>query len=72
MKRRRLRTRYIPSSGVMVKVKLRRSAGSAKCVFRVDGKSNSVKSRVTRKKEAKSAISETIHDEEREQYLSAL
>lgn len=34
----------IPSSGVMVSVKLRRSAGSGKLVFMVDGRSSSVKS----------------------------
>lgn len=34
----------IPSSGTMVKVKLRRSAGSGKVVFIVDGKSSSVRS----------------------------
>ena len=34
----------IPSSGVMVSVKLRRSAGSGKWVFMVDGRSSSVKS----------------------------
>jgi hypothetical protein len=33
-----------PSSGVIVSVKLRRSAGSGKLVFIVDGKSSSVKS----------------------------
>ena len=34
----------IPSSGVMVSVKLRRSEGSGKLVFMVDGRSSSVKS----------------------------
>jgi hypothetical protein len=34
----------VPSSGVIVSVKLSRSAGSAKWVFIVDGKSSSVKS----------------------------
>ena len=33
-----------PSSGVIVSVKFRRSAGSEKCVFIVDGRSNSVRS----------------------------
>ena len=33
-----------PSSGVIVSVKLRRSAGSGKLVFMVDGRSSSVKS----------------------------
>ena len=36
--------KYLPSSGVMVKVKLRRSVGSGKFVFIVDGRSSSVKS----------------------------
>lgn len=35
---------YIPSSGVIVSVKLRRSAGSGKFVFIVGGRSSSVKS----------------------------
>lgn len=35
---------YAPSSGVMVSVKLRRSAGSGKVVTIVDGRSSSVKS----------------------------
>jgi hypothetical protein len=35
---------YAPSSGVMVKVKFRRSAASGKFVFIVDGRSSSVKS----------------------------
>jgi hypothetical protein len=35
---------YAPSSGVMVRVKLRRSVGSGKFVFIVDGRSSSVKS----------------------------
>jgi hypothetical protein len=35
---------HIPSSGVMVRVKLRRSLGSGKWVFMFDGKSSSVKS----------------------------
>ena len=34
----------IPSSGVIVSVKLRRSAGSGKCVFIVGGRSSSVRS----------------------------
>lgn len=40
----KLQNIYAPSSGVMVKVKLRRSAGSGKFVFIVDGRSSSVKS----------------------------
>lgn len=39
-------TGYIPSSGVIVSVKLRRSAGSGKFVFIVGGRSSSVKSAV--------------------------
>jgi len=39
---------YMPSSGVMMNWKLRRSAGSGKCVFIVDDSSNSVKSFWTR------------------------
>lgn len=35
---------WLPSSGLMVKVKLRRSAGSGKCVDIVDGSSSSVMS----------------------------
>jgi hypothetical protein len=34
----------VPSSGVMVRVKLRRSAGSGKWVTMVEGRSSSVKS----------------------------
>lgn len=35
---------HIPSSGVMVRVKLRRSLGSGKLVFMVSGSSSSVRS----------------------------
>jgi hypothetical protein len=35
---------HIPSSGVIVRVKLRRSAGSGKFVFMVEGRSSSVRS----------------------------
>lgn len=43
------RNACIPSSGVIVKLKLRRSAGSGKWVFIVDGRSSSVKSGANRK-----------------------
>lgn len=36
--------KHLPSSGVMVRVKLRRSEGSEKCVFIVAGRSSSVRS----------------------------
>lgn len=36
--------KHAPSSGVIVRVKLRRSAGSGKVVFIVDGRSSSVRS----------------------------
>lgn len=39
-------TSHTPSSGVIVKLKLSRSAGSGKCVFIVEGRSSSVKSAV--------------------------
>ena len=38
----------IPSSGVMVRVKFRRSLGSGKCVTIVEGRSSSVRSCVQR------------------------
>jgi hypothetical protein len=40
-------TRGVPSSGEMVRVKLRRSAGSGKWVIIVEGRSSSVRSGVT-------------------------
>jgi hypothetical protein len=37
---------YAPSSGVMVRVKFRRSEGSGKLVFMVGGRSSSVRSEI--------------------------
>ena len=46
----------VPSSGEIVRVKLRRSAGSANCVFIVAGRSSSVRSGETRVKRGRRAL----------------